>query len=252
MPSRSGSAKGQRASSLLLRIALAALAIELAACQGDRSEPALSWAGAKAPGAGDKNAEAAEIALDCDDLPALTPEELARPPRELRLERVARATPREPVRYTILPDVTLSDEVAAKLSRIDDAFSQRTGEHLVITSGKRDAAMQAKAMYKMLELGVDILRLYKDKRAAREIQGAYEATRRKPPEVTVSAMHEVIKRQMARGVYISAHLRSGAADVRSRTMSPASRQAFVKAVAEVGGVTLLEEAKPPHYHLQIE
>lgn len=228
------------------------MALAVAACHGDRSEPGLSWVGVKASGAGDRKAEAAEIADDCDDLPALTAEELARPPREMRLERAAQAEPRETLRYTILPDVTLSDEAAAKISQIDDAFSQRTAEHLVITSGKRDAARQAKAMFKMLQLGADIMHLYKNKRAAREIQGAYDGARRRPPEVAVAAMHEVIKGQMARGIYISAHLRSGAVDIRNRTMSPAERQAFVKAVAEVGGVVLLEESKPPHYHLQIE
>jgi hypothetical protein len=237
MATRPGSAKVGRASPPLLRFALAVVAIALAACQGDRT---------------DKKAEAAEIAGDCDDLPALTAEELARPPRDLRLERAAQAAPWETRSYAILPDVTLSDDAAAKISRIDAAFSQRTGEHLVITSGKRDAARQAKAMFKMLELGADIIRLYKNKRAAREIQSAYEVARSRPPEVAIAAMHEVIKGQMARGIYISAHLRSGAVDIRNRTMSAAERQAFVKAVIEVGGVLLLSESKPPHYHLQIE
>lgn len=228
------------------------MASGIAACQVDGSEPGLSFGGVKASPAGSTKAGAAELAVDCDDLPALTPEELARGPRTLRLERAAEAAPREPVRYATLPEVTLSNEAAAKVSRIDDVFSQRTGEHLVITSGKRDAATQAKAMYKMLELGGDIIRLYKNKRAVREIQGAYDANRRKPPEAAVSAMYEVIRGQVARGIYISAHLRSGAVDVRNRTMSPSQRQAFMKAVVEVGGVLVLEESKPPHYHLQIE
>jgi hypothetical protein len=252
MPTRPGSAKGPRASPSLLRFAIAVVASGIAACQVDRSEPGLSWVGVKASSTGDQKVESAEIAVDCDDLPALTPEELARAPRALRLERATPSAPREPVRYAMLPEVTLSDEAAAKLSQIDDAFSQRTGEHLVITSGKRDASRQATAMYKVLELGGDIIRLYKNKRAAREILGAYDVNRRKPPEVAIAAMHEVIKGQMARGIYISAHLRSGAVDVRNRTMSPAERQAFVRAVAEAGGVLVLEESKPPHYHLQIE
>jgi hypothetical protein len=255
MPSRPGSAKGRRASPPLLRFArftLAALAIELAACQGDRSEPGLPWVGVKASSRGDKKVEAAEIPVDCDDLPALTPEELARPPRELRLERAAPAGSPGLQGYTVLPDVTLSNEAAAKLAQIDGAFSQKTGEHLVITSGTRDAARQAKAMYKLIELGGDTAHLYKNKRAAREIQGAYDATRGEPPEVIVAAMHEVIKAQMARGIYVSAHLRAGAVDVRNRTMTAPMRQAFLKTVTEVGGASLLEESRPPHYHLQIE
>lgn len=229
----------------MARLGLVVVALGLAACRGEGSEPGLSWAFGK-------TGEAPAVALDCDDLPALTPEELARPPRDLRLDRAVPTEPREPPRYALLSDVTLSDEVAAKVAKIDDAFARKTREHLVITSGQRDAVRQAKAMYKMLELGADIVRLYQNKSAAREILVAYEAARGKPVDEGVSALLAVLKGQIARGIYISAHLRDGAVDVRNRTMKPRERQAFLKAVAEVGGVSLLEESKPPHYHLQIE
>jgi hypothetical protein len=223
-----------------------------AACQADRLDSSLPSVSTKASASAEKRARTPDIAFDCDDLPALSPEELARPPRELRLERAVPSGPHEVPRYTVLPNVSLSDEAASKLAQINDAFSQKTREHIVITSGTRDPAQQAKAMYKMLELGADILRLYKNKSAAREIQRTYDATHDKPKEEAVVALYEVIKGQIARGIYISAHLRAGAVDVRSRSMSPAERHAFVKAVADVGGVMLLEESKPPHYHLQIE
>jgi hypothetical protein len=238
-------AAARRAPLQVACLGLAVVALGLAGCRGDRNEPGR-------PSGSGKKAEAPAITFDCDDLPALTPEELARPPRSHRLDKAAPAGPREPLLYTLLPDVTLSEEVAAKVARIDEAFARRTREHLVITSGQRDSARQAKAMFKMLDLGADIMRLYRNKAAAREILGVYEADRGKDPSVIVSAMHAVIKDQMARGIYISAHLRDGAVDVRSRAMSAAERQAFVKAVGEVGGVSLLEESKPPHYHLQIE
>jgi hypothetical protein len=148
--------------------------------------------------------------------------------------------------------VRLSGEVAAKVEALDRAFFKKTGAHLVVTSGTRDAIHQAKAMYKMIRLGADILELYKNKDAAGEIKQAYDRAAGKPPEDIVAAMHAVIQAQLDRGVFISAHLRAGAVDIRNRTMSAAERRAFVKAVEELGGVTLLEESRPPHYHLQID
>lgn len=237
---------------LLLRcLALALVMLLLPGCQSDLLDQLPLGAGAKTAAPG-KKAHPAELAIDCDDLPTLTPEELARGPRELRLERSVPSGPREAPRFTLLADVTLSDEAEARITRIDETYARKTGEHLVITSGTRDAAQQAKAMYKMIDLGADIGRLYRNKSAAREIQAAYDSHRSKPPENAVTAIYEVLKAQLARGVYISAHLRAGAVDVRSRGMSAAERRAFVKSVSEAGGTELLEESKPPHYHLQID
>lgn len=188
---------------------------------------------------------------DCDELPALTADELAGPPYDLSLQKSARPSEEEPPRFSTLQDVTLSPEASAKLDKIDDAYFKRTGKHLIITSGTRDAALQAKAMYKMIRLGTDIVRLYKDKEAARAIRRAYDDNARKPADVAIQAMYAVIKNQIERGVYISAHLRHGAADVRNRTMSASERRSFVKSVAEAGGATVLEETRPPHYHLDL-
>lgn len=195
----------------------------------------------------------AALALDCDDLPPLSPEEAARPP--LSPPRLEKSTPRgKPPAWSALNDVTLPDPVADKVDAIDEAYFRRTGKHVTVTSGTRDAARQAKAMYKMLRLGGDPMQLYRNKEAAREIKQAYERARgaRKEPDDVVAAMHEVIKSQIARGVYISAHLRAGAVDVRNRDMSSADKKAFVAAVNEAKGVTLLEESAPPHWHLQVD
>jgi hypothetical protein len=240
---------------LLFRcLALALVSLLLPGCQSDLRDQLPLGAGAKSSAPG-KKARPTELSIDCDDLPTLTPEELARGPRELRLERSVPASPtslREAPRFTVLADVTLSDEAEARVARIDEAYARKTGEHLVVTSGTRDAAQQAKAMYKMIELGADLGRLYRNKLAVREVQVAYDGHRGKPPEDAVTAIYEVLKAQLARGVYISAHLRAGAVDVRSRGMSAAERRAFVKAVTEAGAAELLEESKPPHYHLQID
>jgi hypothetical protein len=193
------------------------------------------------------------LALDCDDLPPLSAEEAARPP--LSPPRLERSTPRaKPPAWSALPDVTLPDPVADKVDAIDERYFRRTGKHVTITSGTRDAVRQAKAMYKLLRLGGDPIRLYRNKEAAQEIKQAYERARAsaKAPDDVVSAMHEVLRAQIARGVYISAHLRAGAVDVRNRDMGASDKKAFVAAVNEAKGVTLLEETAPPHFHLQID
>lgn len=210
--------------------------------------------GPSAPGAQRRRRASAAPSFDCDELPSLTPEELSGPPYDFDLQKPSRAEPEKPPRYTVLSGVTLSPEAAAALERIDDAYFKKTGQRLVVTSGTRDAALQAKAMYKMIRLGADIVGLYRNKAAAREIKAAYtKATAaRKPSGEVVGAIYDVIRDQIDRGVYISAHLRAGAVDIRNRTMTPAQKRAFVQSVAEAGGATLLEETKPPHYHLQLD
>jgi hypothetical protein len=246
-------------SRILRSLALAGASLVACGCSRELDAIDIPWAGAatttptSAPRAASRERPAADI--DCDDaLPSLTPEEAARPPfSSVPLEK---SSPRSgpPPRYTVLADVDLSDTVAAKISRIDELYARRTGKHVTVTSGTRDAARQAKAMYKMLRLGGDVMRLYRNKEAVREIKQAYDGARgagRSPDEV-VTAMYDVIQRQIARGVYISAHLRAGAVDVRNRDMSAAERKAFVAAASEAGGVALLDEATPPHFHLQVD
>lgn len=211
--------------------------------------------GPQAPGAQRRRRASAApaLAFECDELPSLTPEELAGPPYDFDLQKPKSAREGgDAPRYTTLPGVTLSTEAAAALDRIDDAYFKKTGQRLVVTSGTRDASMQAKAMFKMIRLGADIIGLYRNKAAAREIKAAYTKASGKPPEAVVVAMYDTIRDQIDRGVYISAHLRAGAVDIRNRTMSPSQKKAFEQSVAEAGGASLLEETKPPHYHLQLE
>jgi hypothetical protein len=190
---------------------------------------------------------------DCDDLPELSAEEEARPP--FAPPRLEKSSPRaDPPGYRALDDVTLADAARDKVDAIDAAYARRTGKHVTVTSGTRDAVRQAKAMYKMLRLGGDPMRLYRNKEAAREIKAAYDRARAagKAQDDVVGAMYSVLQGQIARGVYISAHLRAGAVDIRSRDMSPSDKRAFAAAVAEAKSVSLLEESTPPHFHLQID
>ncbi|WP_437779620.1 hypothetical protein [Sorangium sp. So ce1097] len=220
-----------------------------------RAEDAPRAAGAqgaapRAQGAPRAAAQAAE--LECDELPSAEEERRAKLPPLTALGKAARAAPWSPPPYQVLPGVTLPANIAAKIEQIDRGYARRTREHLVITSGTRDANRQARAMFTKMRLGEDILQLYRNKAAALEIKKAYQANARKPPEQVVAAMEAVIQDQIDRGIYISAHLRRGAVDVRNRTMSPKEKRAFLESAAEVGGVLVIDESTPPHYHLQID
>jgi hypothetical protein len=193
--------------------------------------------------------------FDCDDLPDLTPEDEALGPKlPPRLEKSTTRADGMPHRFSQLSDVELAGPVADKVDEIDDAYFRRAGKHLTVTSGTRDAGQQARAMYKMMHLGGDPLRLYRNKEAAREIKRAYEQGRaaKKSPDDVVNDVYSVIQKQMARGVYISAHLRAGAVDVRSRDLSRAEKKHFMAAIAGMKDVQMLEEFTPPHFHLQID
>lgn len=157
-------------------------------------------------------------------------------------------------RYVVLPGVDLAPAVEQKVAEIASAYHRRTGKELVVTSGTRDPARQAEAMHDLFRHGADVLGLYKDKTAAREIKGAYEEelSDEQPSEAVIAALERVIRAQVDRGVFISAHLREGAVDIRNRDMTPAEKRAFLDGVDEVGGVFALEESRPPHYHLQID
>ncbi|AUX43900.1 hypothetical protein SOCE26_053560 [Sorangium cellulosum] len=197
------------------------------------------------------------LSLQVQDLDEVEPPELAprapaeRPRRASSLEREAG---RQHARYVVLPGVDLAPAVEQKVAEIADVYFRRTGKELVVTSGTRDPARQAEAMHELFRHGADVLGLYRDKAAAREIKSAYEeaASADQPAEAVIEDLEQVIRAQIERGVFISAHLREGAVDIRNRDMTAAEKRAFIEGVEEVGGVLALEESRPPHYHLQVE
>jgi len=165
-----------------------------------------------------------------------------------------RVVPEKRGHFQSLPDVTLSSKVEEKLNAIAKTYEKRTGRTFVVTSGTRDADSQAEAVYDKLAEGDDILKLYRDKAAAHELKRIYESLRaaNKPRNVIIAVMGGAIRGQMKRGIFISAHLKAGAADVRNSTMSQAERRAFLDATRGVGGMRLIEESVPPHFHLQLD
>jgi hypothetical protein len=131
---------------------------------------------------------------------------------------------------------------------------KKTGRTFVVTSGTRDPVTQAELIYDKLSAGDDIMKLYKDKAAVAELITIYNAGQgaKRSRATVVASIAAAIRAQIKKGVFISAHLKAGAADVRSTTMSPADKRAFVDAVREAGGFDVMFESTPPHFHLQLD
>jgi hypothetical protein len=157
-------------------------------------------------------------------------------------------------RFEVLTDVSLSQNVAEKLNLVAEKFMKKTGRTFVVTSGTRDPVTQAELIYDKLSAGDDIMKLYKDKAAVAELITIYNAgqSAKRSRATVVASIAAAIRAQIKKGVFISAHLKAGAADVRSTTMSPADKRAFVDAVREAGGFDVMFESTPPHFHLQLD
>ena len=158
------------------------------------------------------------------------------------------------VHYEVLPHVALPMEIELAVARLADRFYSRARCPLVITSGPRTPESQAFAMYLKINQGASLRGLYRKTEAAQEIRKAYDAGRRarKKHGPIIADMAEVIRQQMARGVYISPHLKGGAVDIRSRTLNRRAKIALQDAVARFRGMRLIREEKiPPHFHLEI-
>lgn len=97
------------------------------------------------------------------------------------------------------------------------------------------------------------LTIYTNHKAALEIKAAYDRAKAagKPKSEVLAAMAAVIEDQVERRVFISRHLTARALDVRNNDMTSEQKRVFKQVVQAIGGVTLLEEGKPPHFHLQL-
>lgn len=152
-------------------------------------------------------------------------------------------------------DLRLTDIARERLERIAARYHKATGRRLVVTGGTRTPQRQAELMLEKLAHREDIVALYENKQAATEVKNAYTdgKARGLRKKGLIRAIAEVIEGQIARGVYVSKHLKSGAADVRSRDMTPPREEAFRAAVKEEPGVVLLDERQSaePHLHLSL-
>lgn len=155
-------------------------------------------------------------------------------------------------RYRTKPGVRLSPEVKAKLGEISERYYKATKRTLLITSGNRSPREQAEAMYGKLRAG-DRLWVYRDQRSVGPIRDAYDTGRKRRWKKAriIAAMTDHIAGQVARGVYISRHLRAHAFDVRCYDLTRKQKAAFRAAADAVGGVRVIEERRPPHFHCEV-
>jgi hypothetical protein len=135
-------------------------------------------------------------------------------------------------------------------------YRAATKKKLVITGGDRDAATQARLMFKKLEGGEDLLTLYSRTDLVLPILAAYQpavAGQKRSERAIVRAMTQVIRAQVSRGEFVSRHLAFAAADVRSRDLSEAEVAALRAAVRDEPGVQLVDErdSTAPHLHLNL-
>jgi hypothetical protein len=147
--------------------------------------------------------------------------------------------------------VLLPPPVEKKVGEIADAFFNLTKKKIVITDGTRTPAEQAVQVFN--KIVAHELTIYTNHKAANEIKAAFDLARSqgKSKSDTIKAMTAVIESQVERGVFISRHLTGKAFDVRNKDMT-AKQQAVFKQVAQtIGGVTVLPEGKPPHFHVQL-
>lgn len=152
-------------------------------------------------------------------------------------------------------DLRLNDANADRLKRIASRYYAATRKRLIVTGGTRTPIRQARLMYNKLKHGDDILALYENKQAATEVRDAYRdaVAAKLGRKRIIQALKDVIDAQVARGVYVSKHLQSGAVDVRSRDMSDDLVQALKQAVKQEPGVKLMDERNgpEPHFHLSM-
>lgn len=147
--------------------------------------------------------------------------------------------------------VILNPTLEKKAGEIADAFFNLVKKDIVLTDGIRTALAQAVQVHAKI-LAHD-LTIYINQKAAQEIKIAYDlaVSAGKPKAEVLKAMANVIENQMKNKVFISKHLTGKAFDVRSKDMTATQKKVFKQVVQSIGGMTMIEEGKPPHFHIQL-
>lgn len=147
--------------------------------------------------------------------------------------------------FTVNQGILMTDVLRPRLQQLADAYFQRTGGSLHVTSGYRPPARQAAAMYGLIvnRGEAHVRNLYRDKTAVDQILTSYR-NNRGSRSGAISAMTRTIENQVGNGTYISSHLRSRALDVSISTNLSVLRQI----VGQMGGSVLNEG---DHYHIQL-
>jgi hypothetical protein len=137
------------------------------------------------------------------------------------------------------------------LQRVGCAFFAQVKRPIFITSGTRSVHEQAVALDKKIRAGDNRLGVYKNRSAANELLSAWKRAGSQGVKAQVAAIEKVLRDQMARGIFVSQHLKAGAVDVRSIDMGGGQKKALRVAAKTVDGLRMIEEKKPPHFHLEL-
>lgn len=164
----------------------------------------------------------------------------------------ALAKPRARPPWIARDGIEMNDVLRERIGEVAAIYFKKTKRTLEITSGYRSPSRQAAAMYGKLAVGGS-LAIYKNQTLVDPLRKAYREGRKKrwKKERIIAAMADILESQVARGIYLSRHMRGRAFDVRSNGMSARQRSAFREAVAEVGDMRVIYESKPPHFHVEI-
>ena len=133
--------------------------------------------------------------------------------------------------------IILSDDVKYFL----DQLVLRLNFDFVVTSGTRTPRQQAVAMFNKIDLGDDLIAIYKDDAFAQAIIDVYP---------NIDEATDIVAEYAAQGGG-STHLRGLGVDIRSRNLTSAQIQAVVDASKELGASPLVETT-PPHIHISIK
>lgn len=173
----------------------------------------------------------------------------------VRAEDVFQFGTEESLAYIVRPGVELPEKVEKTVAEIAEKAQERIGRPIVVTSASRSPQSQAAAMRTKLELGDNVMGLYRDKKAAGQIVKAYRKAKKSganQAQVT-DKMANVIANQVSNGVYLSRHLHEGAVDLRTVDLSATERKQLLAVVKEIPSVTkVILESTPPHLHIEIE
>ncbi len=150
--------------------------------------------------------------------------------------------------YDLAPDIEMNATIEKAASRLAKEYLSRTGKKFKITSGVRNARRQAAAMYDKYRSGDKLVGLYGSK--AEPI--ARVCAQAKNREAAIKEIEQIILDFSKRGILMSRHMPGKAFDVSKDKMSAANRAAFLEAVKAAGGLSVINEGKPPHFHVDIE
>jgi len=162
------------------------------------------------------------------------------------------AKPRARPPWVMRDGIEMNDVLRARIGEVAAIYFKKTKRTLEITSGYRSPSRQAAAMYGKLAVGGS-LAIYKNQALVDPLRKAYREGRKKrwKKERIIAAMADILEIQVARGIYLSRHMRGRAFDVRSSGMSAGQRAALREAIAAVGDMRVIYESKPPHFHVEI-